>query len=79
MSVERMNRFLPILTVDVLTLEYDSWVKYGDRHSLRFGQYMVNKYLKENTGFSCPEIFYEKDEHKARSLIFDDITTVEEN
>ena len=65
------NRFIPVLDIVVLTHEYNSWQKHKAETDLRFGQYIVNKYMAPNN--SMPEIYYEKDAGKAFELIYNDI------
>lgn len=55
------------LTVDSLEKEFGVWSK--SRKTLRFGQYICNKYLNE--GVSAPEIFYDENAGDAYWQIVD--------
>ena len=60
-----MSKFNTDLTDIMLFKENSNW--NGDKGSLRFGQYIINKYL--NTGETAPEIFYETDAGKAFDML----------
>lgn len=45
------------------------YYKVNEIQDQRFGQYICNNYLKPE--YSCPEVFYEKDDYEAFSLILD--------
>lgn len=52
------NRFKPELTTTVLAKEYADW-RRNEKTQLRFGQTIVNKYLKDDE--RAPDLFYETD------------------
>jgi hypothetical protein len=60
-----MSKFNKDLNAGRLFKEYSNW--HRDKPKLRFGQYIINKYLNE--GETAPEIFYEEDQGKALDMI----------
>lgn len=67
-----MNKFKDTLTVSKLCNEYLAWNdKPRPCSTLRFGQYICNTYLKEDTSFS--EIFYETDPIEAFHMILKEL------
>ena len=60
-----MSKFNTDLTGIMLFKEYSNWNR--DKGSLRFGQYIINKYL--NAGETAPEIFYETDAGKVFDML----------
>lgn len=53
------------LTLELLTHEFTEYSANEDRHLLRFGQYLCNKYLRDRETF--PELYYE--EHNNRAFV----------
>lgn len=58
--MNKKPRLIGTLTPESLIDEYNTWrVRWGDGRSLtniRFGQYLVNNYLRDGSTF--PELFY---------------------
>lgn len=65
-----MKRFKKELTVETLNEEYMDWCR-NPLDCLRFGQYMVNTYLRD--GISAPDIFYETNTKVAYTKLMHDV------
>ena len=68
-----MNRFISGLTHLTLFKEFAIWNHdYNYYNYQRFGQYVVNKYIKKNQ--TAPEIFYEENPRIAFDLLYKEVT-----